>query len=74
MRMDRRRYDLSGEARGLLRGGGFDHVELADGPAAQRMIFGVAARYVPEALMVEPEPDVAHDPDQPDWFDVFDKQ
>jgi hypothetical protein len=52
-------FPLSPEARGLIRAGGWEYVELMDGPAAQALILGVRAKPPPPDLFtaLEPEPD-----------------
>lgn len=70
MKRDRRRFDLSPEATALLAQpeGRWEHVELADGPAAQGMVPGVKGRPTPAAVFA---PDPAEDRDDltADLFD-----
>lgn len=70
MKRDRRRFDLSPEARGLLADGSgrWERVDLADGPAAQGMVPGVRARPAPaerDTVGAEDERPADH----PDLFD-----
>lgn len=64
----RPRPELSAEARALIVNGGWEHVELMDGPAAQSMIAGVKAKPSTVYAAAEPEVDEA-DPNQMGLFD-----
>ena len=65
--MPKPRPELSAEARDLITKGGWEHVELMDGPAAQAMIAGVKARPSPVYAAAEPEVDDV-DPNQMGLF------
>lgn len=67
--MKKPRPDLSAEARDLIVNGGWEHVELQDGPAAQAMIDGVRPRPSSVYRAAEPEPEDVVDPDQIGLFD-----